>query len=245
MSDPNSNANANPNPNVAPAESQFDQLMNHEYDGIREYDNPLPFWWVWMWAASVVFSVGYAAWYHVGKGASVLEKYEVAKTVHIEKQLAGLGEIRADDATILRLMLDESMMEAVGGMFRGNCAQCHGNEGGGNIGPNLTDDAFKNITAPADLYTVIADGIPGTSMPAWSQRLREPQMILLASYVAHLRGTNPTVSIEADGSSIPPWSDFEVAPEPAPEADPEADPEAASEPAPDVASADAANASAD
>jgi cytochrome c oxidase cbb3-type subunit 3 len=228
-------SNSDPATNATPAESQFDQLMNHEYDGIREYDNPLPFWWVWLWAASFFFSIGYVAWYHVGKGPSVLDNYEVAVTRHIEKQLAGLGELRADDATILRLMADESMMEAVGGMFRGNCAQCHGNEGAGNIGPNLTDDAYKSISAPADLYTVISDGIPGTSMPAWSQRLREPQMILLAAYVAHLRGTTPTGSVAdpiAGERPIPAWSEFESAPD------------AASEPAPDAAAGGSDGASA-
>ena len=198
----------NREPNVsAPVESEYDKLMNHEYDGIREYDNPLPFWWVWLWAASFFFSIGYTAWYHLGKGPSIHDEYELAVVRHVEKQLAGLGEIRPDDETILRLMEDEDMMGAVAGMFRGNCAQCHGNEGGGNIGPNLTDDEWKNVTRPKDIYTVIADGI-GTSMPPWKQRLREPQMILLSAYVASLRGTEPTVAIEPEGTEIPAWDEF-------------------------------------
>lgn len=206
MSAPTSNQ-----PSSAPVETEYDQLMNHEYDGIREYDNPLPFWWVWLWAASFFFSIGYVAWFHMGKGPTIEDQYEVAVTRAVEKQLAGLGEIRSDDATILRLMQDEDMMGAVAGMFRGNCAQCHGNEGGGNIGPNLTDDHFKNVTRPEDLYTIIADGIAGTSMPAWSQRLREPQMILLASYVASLRGTNPSGNpLPPEGTTIEPWSAFET-----------------------------------
>ena len=192
------------------AEIEYDKLMNYEYDGIREYDNPLPFWWVWLWAGSVVFSIGYTAWYHMGKGASIHEKYEVAVTRAVEKQLAGLGEIRADNATILRLMQDDGMMDAVAGIFRGNCAQCHGNEGGGNIGPNLTDEKYKNIVEPADFYTVIAEGIPGTSMPAWSQRLREPQMILLSAYVARLRGTSPSIAIAPEGTVAAPWESFDT-----------------------------------
>ncbi len=212
------------------AEIEYDKLMNHEYDGIREYDNPLPFWWVWLWAASVVFSIGYTAWYHMGKGSSIHEKYEVAVTRAVEQQLAGLGEIRADNATILRLMQDDGMMDAMAGIFRGNCAQCHGNEGGGNIGPNLTDEKYKNVVEPADFYTVIADGIPGTSMPAWSQRLREPQMILLSAYVARLRGTTPSIAIAPEGTVAAPWSSFETDETPA-----EAPAEAASADARDAA----------
>ncbi len=201
----------------APVESEYDKLMNHEYDGIREYDNPLPFWWVWLWAASVFFSIGYTAWYHLGKGPSIHDQYEVARARHTEKQLARLGDIAPDDATILRLMKDEEFMASTAGVFRGNCAQCHGTEGGGNIGPNLADDAFINVERPEDIYTVIADGI-GTSMPPWKQRMSEPQMILLSAYVASLRGTAPSVAIEPEGSELPPWSEFEVPGEESPPA---------------------------
>lgn len=189
--------------------SAYDELLEHEYDGIREYDNPLPPWWVWLWVGSMFFSTAYVMWYHLGDGPTVEAKYEVSVSRAVEAQLAHLGEITGDDATILTLMSDDKMMDAIGGLFRGRCAQCHGNEGGGNIGPNLTDDLYKSVESPADIYSIIAEGIPGTSMPAWGQRLREPQMILLASYVAKLRGTSPSGSPkEPEGVEIASWDTF-------------------------------------
>lgn len=188
--------------------SQHDQLLDHEYDGIREYDNPLPGWWVWLFILSFIFSIGYFYWYS-GLGDTVEEKHAQASLRHLEKQLVMLGEIRPDDETIVRLMQDTDMMSAVGGMFRDNCAQCHAADGGGNVGPNLTDENYKNIKRPVDIFNAIANGIPNTNMAGWSQRLREPQMILLASYVATLRGTTPAKPKDPEGMAIPPWPTLE------------------------------------
>jgi len=183
----------------------YDKLFDHEYDGIKEYDNPLPSWWTWLWVASMVFSVVYFFYYHVGVGPSVEDKYQTAVASHIEKQLASLGEISADDQTIVRLMNEDEFMSAMGGLFRGSCAQCHANDGGGNVGPNLTDDQYKNVTRPRDIFRIINEGIPGTSMPAWGTRFREPQMILLAAYVASLRGQEAASPKAPEGNTIPPW----------------------------------------
>ncbi|MFK7959510.1 MAG: cbb3-type cytochrome c oxidase N-terminal domain-containing protein [Phycisphaerales bacterium] len=184
-------------------------LLDHAYDGIQEFDNPLPSWWTSLWALSVVFSVAYVAWFHLGEGASVEEQYEAAATRHVERLVAALGDVGSDDAGILTVMHREDMMAGAASIFRGNCAQCHSQDGGGNIGPNLTDEAFINVATPSDLYSIIADGIAGTSMPAWSNRLSEPQILLVAGYVASLRGTEPAQEIAAQGDPIPTWEEFE------------------------------------
>jgi len=188
---------------------EYDKLFDHDFDGIQEYDNPLPGWWSWLFIASIVLSVCYIAYYHIGVGPSVQDSYQAEVASYYEELLAELGNIQPDNASIVRLMNNEDMMSAMGGVFRGSCAQCHADDGGGNIGPNLTDDYYKNVTEPADIYSVIADGIEGTSMPAWSQRLREPQMILLAAYVASLRDTTAAAGKEPEGSRIDPWPPLE------------------------------------
>jgi cytochrome c oxidase cbb3-type subunit 3 len=187
---------------------QDDMLLDHEYDGIREYDNPLPSWWSWLWLASMVFSVAYVFWYHIGLGPSVHDNYQKEVTVYVERMLAQLGDIQADNATILTYMDNQDWMAAAGGMFVGNCSQCHRTDGGGNVGPNLTDDAYKNVKEPKDLFTVITEGVKGTGMNAWEDRLSEPQRILLAAYVASLRGTVPADGKAAEGAAIPAWSTF-------------------------------------
>jgi cytochrome c oxidase cbb3-type subunit 3 len=186
-------------------ESDQERILDHDYDGIREYDNPLPGWWTWLFIISVAFSCLYILYYHIGVGSSIEEKYEDEVAAHYEKLLESLGEIRPDTATILQLSRNEEWMPAVGSMFAGNCAQCHGADGGGIVGPNLTDDHYKNIREPADFYTVIANGIAGTSMPAWGDRMSEPQMILLAAYAASLRGTTPAAPKAPEGNIIDPW----------------------------------------
>lgn len=194
------------------------RLMDHEYDGIQEYDNPLPRWWNWIFAGSILFSFAYVTWYHVGTGPSVEEKYQAEVAAYVERLLAALGEIQADDATIVRFMGNEDWMTAMSGAFVGNCSQCHAADGGGGIGPNLTDDRYKNVKTPQDIFNAISDGVAGTSMPAWKDRLREPQIILLASYVASLRGTSPANGTAPEGDIAPPW------PEPvAEDAEPSAD----------------------
>jgi cytochrome c oxidase cbb3-type subunit 3 len=187
------------------SEADYDRMFEHDYDGIQEYDNPLPGWWTWLFIISIAFSCIYILYYHVGVGPSVEEKYQAEVAAHYERLLESLGEIRGDNETIVKLMYNEEWMSAMGGMFGGNCAQCHAADGGGTVGPNLTDDFYKNIREPADFYTVISEGIAGTSMPVWKDRLSEPQIILLAAYVASLRGTTPAAPKASEGNRIEPW----------------------------------------
>jgi cytochrome c oxidase cbb3-type subunit 3 len=188
------------------ADREYDKFFEHAHDGIREYDNPLPGWWTWLFVGSIAFSIWYFIYYQIGVGPSIYDRYDKAVVTQLERQLGSFGKLTPDDATIMRL-IDEKpdMIKAVGGIFRGNCAQCHATDGGGNIGPNLTDDAWKNVRHPADIFTVISDGVPGTAMPAWKHRFREAQRILLAAYVASLRGTTPAAPKAPEGQVIPPW----------------------------------------
>jgi cytochrome c oxidase cbb3-type subunit 3 len=192
--------------------TQGGMLMDHEYDGIREFDNPLPSWWSWIFAVSVIFSLVYYAYYHMGVGPTIHDKYQTEVAAHVEKLLAQLGDIQADNATILDYSRNTEWMAAARGMFVGNCSQCHATDGGGNVGPNLTDDQFINVKEPKDIFTVITKGVAGKGMQAWGDRLSEPQRILLASFVVSLRGTTPSKPKAAEGPAVPPWETFEDAP---------------------------------
>ena len=196
------------------ANYDHDRMLDHDYDGIREYDNPLPGWWKWLFIGTIVYSVPYMMHYHLGMGPSLDEAYQAQVAAHVEKLLAALGEIQADDPTIVRFKDNEQWMSAISGVFSSNCATSHGADGGGDIGPNLTDDFYKSVQTPADLFTVISEGVPGTSMPPWKDRLREPQMILLASYVASLRGQPAANPKAAEGSRIDPWPEAPPAEDP-------------------------------
>ncbi len=182
------------------------KILDHNYDGIREYDNPMPFWWSALFWGTIIFSVPYFVYYHVGVGPSLNDNLEVEVGEFVEAQSAALGDIKPDAATILTLVQkDAKLKTGASVMFRSNCATCHGPEGGGRTGPNMTDDSYINIKKPEDFFRVIRDGVAGKGMPEWRKRFSEPQLVLLASYVASLRGTKPAEAKEAQGVPVPPW----------------------------------------
>lgn len=187
-----------------------ERILDHEYDGIREYDNPLPGWWTWLFVLTFVFSVLYWMYYHIGVGATVEDKHEAAVARHSELMLAQLGITEANNEALLGLLSGEdnrALVESMATVFKGNCAQCHRDDGGGNIGPNLTDDYWKNVEAPIDVFSALTDGVAGTAMTAWGDRMSEPQRILLSAYVMSLRGSNPPSPKEGEGRVIPAWEE--------------------------------------
>lgn len=193
---------------TSPHHADGPRVLDHECDGIREYDNPMPFWWGAIFWASIIFSVPYFAYYHFGGvGESVAAGYESEVGAFYEMQAAKLGDLKPDDATILALSHDGKKMLAGRNMFKANCAACHAPDGGGKTGPNLTDDAYINVRAPKDIFRVVRDGVNGKGMPEWRKRFSEAQLVLLSAYVVSLRGTSPASPREPQGETVGPWTD--------------------------------------
>lgn len=185
-----------------------DQLLMHEYDGIREYDNPTPGWWHLLFLASIVFSVMYFLYYHATTEAPTIEDHwQTAKVVKFKRLFGEVGELSADETTIQRMRSDQKFLDIAAGIFIGNCAQCHAKDGGGmdGSGVNLTDDSYKNVRRLEDIYAVITRGAAGQAMPAWENRLSQNERIILSAYVANLRGTKPARPKAPEGDPQPPW----------------------------------------
>ncbi|HMN96687.1 MAG TPA: cbb3-type cytochrome c oxidase N-terminal domain-containing protein [Phycisphaerales bacterium] len=181
------------------------ELLDHEYDGIRELDNPVPGWWHLLFWATIAFSVVYYAFFQFSPVAwTVQDSWEAAQAEAYQRIFGELGELKPDEATIRSLMNDDRMMAVARGMFVGNCAACHGRDGGGINGVNLTDDHYRNVASLGDLLTVINRGAAAGAMPAWENRLSQNERILLAAYTARLRGTYAP-GRGPEGSVIPPW----------------------------------------
>lgn len=187
-------------------EPRRDQLLDHEYDGIQEYDNPTPGWWHLIFLGTVVFSVIYLAFWHASPIAwSIHEAHAEAELRALKKQFGELGDLGSDEATI-RSMMGEPRWMAVGqSVYRANCVSCHGASGEGLVGPNLTDDHWKNVRVLTDVARVITDGAAGGSMPSWKNRLHPNEVVLVSAYVASLRGKNLTGPRATEGEPIPPW----------------------------------------
>lgn len=181
-------------------------MSDHAYDGIQEYDNPLPGWWKWMFIGSIVFSVCYAMYFHIGApGRTILDQYDRELAYNTRLQFKDIGDLQADSATILAYMEKDSWMKVGQVVFRTNCISCHGRDGEGKVGPNLTDDYYKNARDVEGLARVVANGAGKGAMPAWGTRLHPNEIVLVSAYVASLRGSNAENGKAPEGSQIPPW----------------------------------------
>ncbi|MBL8763317.1 MAG: c-type cytochrome [Phycisphaerae bacterium] len=181
-------------------------LSSHEYDGIREYDNPTPGWWYAILTATVVFSAVYFVFWHASvAGWSIHDSWEDDQRAEYARIFGAVGQLKPDEASILAQMGNPKFMNIARATFIGNCASCHARDGGGDVGVNLCDESYKNVVKIEDLFRVITDGANGGAMPSWKNRLSDNERVILASYVASLRGTTPARAKAPEGQPIPPW----------------------------------------
>jgi cytochrome c oxidase cbb3-type subunit III len=165
-------------------------LIEHNYDGIQEYDNPLPRWWVYLFYATIVFSVLYyfnIAGIGIGKGRIANYEADVAawKAAHPEPESGATPE------QLAALAADQNAIAAGKTVFTTNCASCHRPDGGGMIGPNLTDDAWIHGGTLPEIHKTIVEGVLAKGMPNWGKLLKPDQVSAVTVYVASLKGTNP------------------------------------------------------
>lgn len=185
-----------------------DQLTGHSYDGIQEFDNPLPGWWKFLFWVSIIFSPFYYFYFHAGvSGRSIHGQYEQETAEIFEVRFAQIGELNADRETLLEYMHKDDWLAVGKSVYNTNCVGCHGASGEGKVGPNLTDDYWKNVGNIEDIAKVIADGAGNGAMPAWKNRLSHPnQIVLTAAYIASLRD-NPVAGNGPEGREIPAWEE--------------------------------------
>lgn len=180
-------------------------LSDHAYDGIQEYDNPTPGWWHALFILTVIFSVGYYIIWNLDPDASTIQDALAADQARdYARKFAEVGDLKADEPTMLKMMADQKWMAFAASSFKTRCASCHGPDAAGLIGPNLTDDSYKNIKVLTDIPNVIRNGAAAGAMPAQKNTLSENEIVLLASYVASLRGTN-LPGRAPEGEKIAPW----------------------------------------
>lgn len=185
------------------------EVMDHEYDGIQEYDNPTPGWWHLIFIATVLFAFPYIIYYETNSDVPrVTDVYEQEKAERLNQQFALLGPLKTDEPTILKMMNDAKWMEKASRLFATNCQQCHGARGEGLVGPNMTDDNYKNIKVLVDVAKVITDGAAQGAMPPWKGTLSDNNIVLVSAYVASLRGQNLPSTRQPEGDKIAPWPEL-------------------------------------
>jgi cytochrome c oxidase cbb3-type subunit 3 len=179
------------------AETQYHDIeTDHEYDGIREFDNKLPNWWLATLWGAVIFGIAYWAYYHTYEvGPSTLAAFQAemeAAEQAAEKRAARAAATgtAASENTLTGLAKDNAAVSAGKAAYDANCVACHRADGGGGIGPNLTDSAWLHDGSALGIYKSVNDGIVAKGMPAWKAVLGDTKVQQVTAYLLTLKGTN-------------------------------------------------------
>lgn len=192
-------------------EQEADVMLDHDYDGIRELDNVLPPWWVNLFYLTIIFGVIYLVRFHMFGGDNQEQEFkhevELAEAELLNSKSASPKEvITADQVTLLT---DKESLAKGQEIFKNVCVACHGPQGGGVVGPNLTDEFWLNGGGIKNVFKVIHDGSPrNPTMAAWGKTLDSKDVQKVASYVLSLQGTKPAGGKPAEGDK---WTE-EAAP---------------------------------
>ncbi len=179
----------------SPAENK---LLGHSYDGIQEYDNPLPGWWKAIFWVTIIFAPFYFFHYHMGgMGTTIHENYrqEVASYNKLRAKLEAKRAKLPVAQQIAAIIQDKKALAEGKKIFtgKGTCFTCHGVHGEGKIGPNLTDNYAIHGPSSKQIFRVIREGgRPGKGMIPWGKVLKYKQILLVAAYVKSLQGTKPS-----------------------------------------------------
>ncbi len=166
-------------------------LLEHDYDGIRELNNKLPRWWVWLFNLSILFAALYLFHYHVvHKGKLMAAQYRDEMKRGEELKSRAVGEFENRMAS-LQPSKDPLILNEGKETFLKLCAPCHRPDGGGLVGPNLCDDYWIHGSNFVDNLRTIWNGVPSKGMVTWKGTLKPNTIYAAASYIYTLRGTHP------------------------------------------------------
>lgn len=167
------------------------QVVIHEIDGIQECDNKLPLWWLGTFYGAILFAAVYWFHYHVAEfGQSGMQAYQDEVDKAAAAQAANMKVVEATPEALMALSKDQGAVAMGKQVFASTCAPCHRNDGGGVVGPNLTDEFWLHGGAPEKIFSTISKGVPEKGMPAWQAQLGPVKTQAVAAYVITLRGTN-------------------------------------------------------
>ena len=183
-----------------------DELLTGEYDGIKEYDNDLPRWWVQLFWVTIIFGVGYTVWYHIYPGIQNEQKLsmQMEQLAAVKASQAAVAALqpKLDEEGLLKLVSSQEAMTKGKAVYVQSCAVCHGQNGEGLVGPNLTDDYWIHGGSLTAIRTVIEEGVLDKGMLAWKAILPADDINNVSAYIRSLKGTNPANQKAPQGDKV-------------------------------------------
>ncbi|MCO6465487.1 MAG: c-type cytochrome [Bradyrhizobiaceae bacterium] len=187
---------------MADKEQEKDKLLDHDADGIHEYDNDLPKWWLYGFYFTIAMSVIYLFYYHVYSGPDWnflwygQRTQEAEYLTELSTAKAAMANAPKKAAVAMTLLTDEASLAKGKEIFNGTnnlCFTCHREDLGGQVGPNLTDDYWIHGHTLQDIVKSITTGFPDKGMLPYgsSNKLTDEQLLQVASYIISKHGSNP------------------------------------------------------
>lgn len=184
-----------------PLEEEGEIILDHNYDGIKELDNNLPPWWLYGFYATIIFAAVYLVRFHVFNGDNQYDELET-ELAQARLDIESYKKTAKDlvDFDTVEVLTDASDLSAGKAIFETTCVACHMTDGGGGIGPNLTDNYWILGGDIKHIFKTISEGgRSGKGMIAWKAQLKPAQIAQVASYVLTLQGTTPANPKDPEG----------------------------------------------
>jgi cytochrome c oxidase cbb3-type subunit 3 len=184
------------------------KILDHDYDGIKEYDNPLPNWWLTTFFVTIIFAFIYYIHYQFGGGWTLdqhlqeeLGYYQSLQKSSSQAQKTGGQETEEQ----LAALMDQAEAQKSGqAIYMAKCAACHGDAGQGLVGPNLTDRYWIHGKGTRkDILQFIRVGVGEKGMPPWDTMLKPEDVIAVSAFTYALKGTQPGNPKAPQGEEVP------------------------------------------
>ncbi|WKK79245.2 c-type cytochrome [Marivirga arenosa] len=186
---------------LRPVDQQGDMMLDHDYDGIKEMDYGMPPWLSYVFLGTFLFAVFYIPAFLIfdivpDQQTEYQQQIEEAALLAEARAKAGMVAISAETAEFSD---EQSVIEAGSAIYQKNCAVCHANDGGGGVGPNLTDEYWLHGNDISGVFTTVSEGVPAKGMIPWKGNLSPKEIQDVSNYVLSLVGTTPASPKEPQG----------------------------------------------
>lgn len=181
------------------------ELLDHNYDGIQEYNNPLPNWWLMTFFGTIIFAAVYYFHYEMAGGPTLVDELKMAmKDLPAQTAPAANVPDGENEEALAVLMAKPEVLAKGKEVYVARCLACHADAGQGLVGPNLTDKFWINGKGTrVDIIAVVRKGVAEKGMPAWATMLPADEVLAVSAHVYALKGTSPANPKAPQGVEVP------------------------------------------